>query len=99
MKRLQILAFLALPGCVTEPPPPSPAAQALTAACQGGNLDACAEIERIRLEEARIRASTPVFRPTPYYNNPADFQSRHPMPPVVPHGSPIIYCAPGAYCR
>ncbi len=77
MKRLIPLALIALAGCDAPHPQaqlPSPAMQKILAACEEGNLDACAFVEKTRQQEMQRRASIPppVFQPT--YLNPADFQ-------------------------
>lgn len=43
MKKLLAVAVLALAAC-EEPAPPHPAAVALQAACDGGDLNACAQV-------------------------------------------------------
>lgn len=76
-------ALLILAACLDqEPQPPSPEMQALMDACQDGDIDACATVERIRAENARaaaalfgqMQASRP--QPQPVYQMPVPTNTR-----------------------
>ena len=81
-----IVGTLALAGCVESTPPPE--VQKLMAACDAGNLQACAAVAQVREANRanRIAAAqayqppvfTPLPQPTPMrtYNMPAPRQTR-----------------------
>lgn len=87
MKRLAIVAVLAVAGCVDQgPPPPSPALQKVMAACEAGNETACitvAEVEeRQRSERAARQAAVPMPTYQVYQMDPEPFMNR-PAPTVT----------------
>lgn len=72
MKRIALIAVLALAGCEEQKPEPNPALDRMQAACDAGKMDACQAVlnyhNQRRQAIATALSGTPLLKPsTPSY--------------------------------